>query len=665
MTVFSIVAMPGQPTKKKPRKRSYQSYSRESLQNALEAVVHKNMSQREASKTYGVPQGTISDYIKRNQGIDDRRPGRKPVFSPDTERKMVKAATDAAQMGLGLSRYQFMAKAGNVARQMNIKIPGKHGFGPKWLHGIRKRNQELTIRKPEALSSVRAKGLNNETVGESFVQLYNIYRKYDLFGHPERIHNMDESHCSFQHKPTRVLANCTFRNTPGRVADSREGTTFVTHACANGTYFPPLIIVRGKTPQSLIGFNTQDGPKGSLWTYQQKAWTEDILGVEWFNFYYKHLEPKPTKDAPHLLIVDSHGTHETSGLIAKARSVNVEIFSLPGHTTHYLQPLDRTIFKPFKTAYDRICSEYLQNSENVVSKVTWPGLFRRAFEEAMIPPNILAGFAATGIYPWNPLAIPVAAFLPCRAFNEGSMQPVTNRHPLAWVMDKISEAEATISLEASDNNVLSILRSSIENVPSTSDATPTDNENNVTNSTASAEEGSTANSPSLNEEHISGDISSSSISPIIPLESGIRLEDLLEPEVQQFLGSDLDQMMANTTQNIDKDGNVVSVDPVINFDPQANYTPLDNDESLKIINEVFTPKSRGKVRTRGGIRGGAGRGGKKGILSQSRPRLLTSDEIFNIKVEQEKEKQEKKKRIEEKKKEKIEYHLKQLAKLQK
>ena len=89
---------------------------------------------------------------------------------------MVKAATDAAQMGLGLSRYQFMAKAGNVARPMNIKMPGRNGFGPKWLCGIRKRNEELTIRKPEPLSSIRARGLNSETVGESFLQLYNIYR---------------------------------------------------------------------------------------------------------------------------------------------------------------------------------------------------------------------------------------------------------------------------------------------------------------------------------------------------------------------------------------------------------------------------------------------------------------------------------------------------------
>ena len=122
------------------------------------------------------------------------------------------------------------------------------------------------------------------------------------------------------------------------------------------------------------------------------------------------------------MIVDSHDTHEISGLtFKKAIAEKVEIFSLPGHTTHYLQPLDRTIFKPCKTAYDRICSEHLKDIDNVVSKVTWPGLFQHAFEEAMIPPNALSGFAATGLYPWSTLAIPVSPFLPYKALEEGSM----------------------------------------------------------------------------------------------------------------------------------------------------------------------------------------------------------------------------------------------------
>ena len=58
----------------------------------------------------------------------------------------------------------------------------------------------------------------------------------------------------------------------------------------------------------------------------------------------------------------------------------------------------------------------------MVPKVTWPSLFQHAFEETMIPTYVLSGFATTGLYPQNPLAIPVSAFLPYKAFEEGSMQ---------------------------------------------------------------------------------------------------------------------------------------------------------------------------------------------------------------------------------------------------
>ena len=302
---------------------------------------------------------------------------------------------------------------------------------------------------------------------------------------------------------------------------------------------PPLIIVKGKSPNSLLGFNTEDGPKGIPWTYQENAWTEDLFGVEWFQFFYKHLHPKPTKNKPHLLIIDSHGTCETSGLIKKARAEKVEIFPLPGHTTHYLKPLNRTIFKPFKTAYDRICSEHLQDINNMVSKVTWPGLFWHAFEEAMISPSVLLGFAATGLYPLNPLAIQVSTFLPYKAFKEGSMQSGTDRHPLAWVMNKV--AVVTITLEALDNTVPPILRSSVEKMPSASETTPREQENSpVGNDRDNGQESGAA----LMFESQEQEITSSLVSPILPFESGIRLEDLLEPEVKQFIHADINDLMA-------------------------------------------------------------------------------------------------------------------------
>ena len=136
---YFIAAMSGHPKKKATQaKRMCQHYSKDFLKVALDAVFEGKMSQRVASKIFGIPQPTISDYIRHKQEIDYRKPGCKPVFSQKVEENMVKAASDAAQMGLGLSRYQFMAKVGNVERQLNIKTPWKTAPGPKWLRCMQK-----------------------------------------------------------------------------------------------------------------------------------------------------------------------------------------------------------------------------------------------------------------------------------------------------------------------------------------------------------------------------------------------------------------------------------------------------------------------------------------------------------------------------------------------
>ncbi|CAC5359284.1 unnamed protein product [Mytilus coruscus] len=74
--------------------------------------------------------------------------------------------------------------------------------------------------------------------------------------------------------------------------------------------------------------------------------------------------------------------------------------------------------------------------------MTWPGLFRRAFETAFKPENIIAGFRSCGIFPWNPLNIPSAAFAPSSAFDTN--KPDTNEHPLQWVIRRSFETEPRV-----------------------------------------------------------------------------------------------------------------------------------------------------------------------------------------------------------------------------
>ena len=51
-------------------------------------------------------------------------------------------------------------------------------------------------------------------------------------------------------------------------------------------------------------------------------------------------------------------------------------------------------------------------AENVghnVTKQTWPGLFCKAWVSAITSANVKSGFSSTGIYPFNPDAIPKEA----------------------------------------------------------------------------------------------------------------------------------------------------------------------------------------------------------------------------------------------------------------
>ena len=54
-------------------------------------------------------------------------------------------------------------------------------------------------------------------------------------------------------------------------------------------------------------------------------------------------------------------------------------------------------------------SESLQHT---ITKQTWPGIFKKAWSTAITSANMISGFAATGIYPFNPNAIPEEAFAP-------------------------------------------------------------------------------------------------------------------------------------------------------------------------------------------------------------------------------------------------------------
>jgi transposase len=395
------------------KRGTYAVYERSSVDDAV-AAVRGGMSLRKAAEKYKIPKSTINDRVKEKVPMDAKS-GRKPYLPAEIENDIIKKATSSAAKGFGISKRQLLLKVGTLCKKTSVAsfkngIPGKD-----WWYSFVKRHPEVSLRKPEKLETNRACMLNKVVVDKYFKDLSEIITNLNLNQSPEFIWNADETGKQMGHNPVNVVALKGTKSVVSRTSNDRTNITIMACVNASGTAMPPMMIVKGKTTKFLYGYNTAESPPNTVWTHQERAWINDDIGSKWFTeVFLRHCGPH----RPQLLILDGHGSHETLSILEKAEQENITILALPPHTTHFLQPLDRSVFGPFNKAYNRYCSEFLSDHPcNLVNKWTFPGLFSKAWVTAMTKQNIVNGFRGCGIYPLNKAAVPESAYLPSNAYE--------------------------------------------------------------------------------------------------------------------------------------------------------------------------------------------------------------------------------------------------------
>ncbi|XP_033725586.1 uncharacterized protein LOC117315461 [Pecten maximus] len=399
-------------------------YDHMSMDKAVTAVKAHDLSIRQAAITFGVPKSTLGDRLS-GRVEEGSSPGKRPFFPLEVENEVAEKIKIAGRMGFGITRSQLCLKMARLVTAMKLKSPFRNGVpGNDWLEGFSKRHPDVSLRSPTPLNNVRARMLNLEVTRKYFHSLNQTLISLNLHQKPKAIWNIDETNVSLTHKPSKVLAELGQRNVPGRVGNCRDGVTVLACINAAGEDIPPLVIVKGLTEKALRAYNVSESPNGTKFTYQKKAWMEDVLGVQWFeNHFLKHCGP----ERPQLIILDSHSSHETLGLIEAARQNNINLFALPPHTTQYLNPLDKTVFGPFQREYNRQCTDFMSLSpNNMVTKWEWPRLFKNAYIKTVNKDNITKGFEVCGIHPFNAERIAQSAFAPSFPFDNMSAIPATS-----------------------------------------------------------------------------------------------------------------------------------------------------------------------------------------------------------------------------------------------
>ena len=274
-----------------------------------------------------------------------------------------------------------------------------------WYYSFMDRHPNLVLKAPEGMSIARIVAFNKVNV-ETFFKAYTLaMEKYQFT--PDRIYNLDESSLSTVMKPVRVVC-ARGQSVATQVSRERgETMTFVGIINAVGQSIPPVFIIPRLRWNPIFMRNTIFGCKGIL---QANGW----MNGECFVQTLQHVHEKSGSSVENkiLLIMDNAECHMNIHVVEFALKHGIVIVTLPPHTTDKLQPLDVSVFGPFKTYMRVILSEYsLMRPNEHITVHQLPEFASEAWTKASTPSNILGGFRSTGIWPINRNIFPDDAFV--------------------------------------------------------------------------------------------------------------------------------------------------------------------------------------------------------------------------------------------------------------
>ena len=215
---------------------------------------------------------------------------------------------------------------------------------------------------------------------------------------PEDIYNCDETGCTTVQKPKAVVTE-QGRKQVGSITSAERGelVTVVYTISASGNVLPPMFIFPRVNYKDYF---IRGAPAGSIGSATRSGWMNADLFLDYLQHVIRHT--RCTQDQKILLILDNHESHISLRAIDLAKAHGIILLTIPPHTSHRLQPLDRSVYAPFKGAYNRALDGWLRsNPGKTVTIYDIPALVNEAQMSAFIPRNVISGFQSTGIYPFN------------------------------------------------------------------------------------------------------------------------------------------------------------------------------------------------------------------------------------------------------------------------
>lgn len=357
-------------------------------------------SKRAVAKSLGMHEATLRKRLKRSSPASSL--GRySQTFSSEMEIELCNYIKKVDNMFYGLTTQKVRELAYSFAERNGLEHrfnKEKKMAGTEWLRLFLKRHPDLSLRAPTSTSVARAIGFNKPQCNRYFENLAKLLDTYKF--PPHAIYNMDETGISTVPNKAPKVISTRGKRCVNKISSAERGinVTLVNAVNAAGNFIPPAFIF----PRKRMKAELLDGaPPSSIGMVSDSSYINSSLFVDWLSHFKDHA--KPSKDNPVLLILDNHTSHCTLDAVLFLRDNHIHALTIPPHSSHKAQPLDRCIHNSLKIFYAAECEKWMRNHPGrgitvyQIARILTP-----AYLKAATPSNAIQSFKISGIQPFNP-----------------------------------------------------------------------------------------------------------------------------------------------------------------------------------------------------------------------------------------------------------------------
>lgn len=387
------------PKKKGP------SYSQENLHQALMSI--KNGTPvGTAAKQFHVPRTTLRNKISGKSPLETSgKRGYHSVLGREIEEHLVKWISDAANRGFPVTKegllmsVQALNKDHSVTNNFKIRIkPSK-----AWYYAFLRRHPEIRRKQAEYVNKARG-SVTEEKIRKWFRDVaQQLGDDVAILAHPQRVWNMDESGFNLAPTGELVLAPAGRHVYIESRNSDKENITTLFCVNASGCFGPPLTLYKYARLPAVAALSAPAhwglGKTESGWMTAASFY--EYIGNVFLPFINEQKIQKPI-----IVFLDGHKSHLSLQLSEMCRDNGIILVALYPNATHILQPLDVAVFKSIKSRWKAYKRQWrIEHDGNEVTKFDLPSILNKIIQEDQMPHNVVSGFRATGIFPFNENAV--------------------------------------------------------------------------------------------------------------------------------------------------------------------------------------------------------------------------------------------------------------------